>query len=255
MAASKILGVLGGMGPAATADFMKKLIELTPAATDQEHLPTIVVNDPTIPDRTLAFATGNRADVLDAMARSVRRLEAAGADAYAIPCNSAHHWAEDLQQRTRLPVIHIANASIKELLSRPRSGDRVVVMATPVTLASDFYRRKIDAAGFNYLETPNAVTDTQVLPGIRKVKAGDIAGAARLLNDAVDALYACGADAIMLACTELPIALAQRLARDKRLIDTTYALAKACADWRRSDATKAQGNQRSRTESIACSQD
>lgn len=239
MASRKILGVLGGMGPAATADFVKKLIELTPAARDQDHLPMIVVNDPAIPDRTEAFLTGRKDAVLEALARGVKRLEAAGADGYAIPCNSAHHWADELQSRTQLPIIHIATASLDELRLRPRRGDRIAIMATPLTLASNFYRDRIKAADLELLETPERITDLQILPAIRMVKAGEMQEATRLLNGAIDELYGLGADALLLACTELPVALSERLAVDQGLVDTTYALAKACSQWALSESLRA----------------
>lgn len=227
----KILGVLGGMGPAATADFIMKLVALTPAAVDQDHLPMIVINDPTVPDRTQAFLTDSKAGVLEALERGVRRLEAAGAEACAIPCNSAHHWADELQARTRLPIIHIATASLAELQSRSGGGRRVALMATPVTIASGFYRDRIRAAGLDYFETPEHLTAQKILPAIRQVKAGATADATRLLEEAVDELFDLGADTILLACTELPVALETRLRTDTRLVDTTYALARACAKW------------------------
>lgn len=227
----RTLGVLGGMGPAATADFIAKLVQATPALCDQDHIPFVVVNDPTVPDRTHAYFEDREGDVFTALKRSLRRLEAAGVDAIAMPCNSAHHWADPLQSCTPLPLLHIADASLAEARRRRRDARRIAVMATPITIASGFYRRRLHTAGMEHMQPSQSLLQDGILSGIRHVKAGDIEAGARCLNAAADQLFAQGADAIVLACTEIPIALAQRLKTDDRLIDTTEALAKHSAEW------------------------
>jgi len=99
MTGTGMLGVLGGMGPMATVDFLKKLVEATPAARDQDHLGVMVAQAPGIPDRTGAIL-GEGPDPLPAMTIALRRLEAAGATRIAIPCNTAHHWHGALQALT-----------------------------------------------------------------------------------------------------------------------------------------------------------
>src|SRR3712207_6717344 len=105
----RLVGVLGGMGPAATVDFMAKVIAVTPAEVDQDHVPMIVHQVPQIPSRTAAVAQGTH-EPLAAMIEGLRVLENAGAEILVIPCNTAHHWYEQLARSTPLEIIHIADA-------------------------------------------------------------------------------------------------------------------------------------------------
>jgi hypothetical protein len=103
-----MLGVLGGMGPAATTDWMAKLVRATPAQRDQDHIPLLLYSDAQTPDRTEAILSGG-SDPAPAMLDGVRRLEAGGAQVIAIPCNTAHHWHGMLQRSTRVPILHIVD--------------------------------------------------------------------------------------------------------------------------------------------------
>src|SRR5689334_8554805 len=109
-----LLGVLGGMGPLAGAAFVTRLVALTPAERDQEHVPVLLCNDPRIPDRSSA-RLGQGEDPLDSMLRGLRLLEGAGASLIAIPCNTAHLWYEQLAQRARVPLLHIVEAVCDDL--------------------------------------------------------------------------------------------------------------------------------------------
>src|SRR5687768_12963046 len=101
-----LLGILGGMGPLAGAAFAARLVALTPAERDQDHVPALLCNDPRVPDRSSA-RLGQGEDPLEAMAAGVRLLERAGASLIAIPCNTAHLWYEQLAARTQVPLLHI----------------------------------------------------------------------------------------------------------------------------------------------------
>src|SRR5580693_7157836 len=105
----KILGVLGGMGPLASAQFMLRLTLLTPASRDQEHVPAVLWSDPRVPDRT-AGKLGGGADPLPWLLRGVRGLRAAGCGAIAIPCNTAHGWFDEMAAEG-LPILHIVDAA------------------------------------------------------------------------------------------------------------------------------------------------
>src|SRR4051812_8597528 len=103
-----MLGVLGGIGPMATVDFMSKVVQNTPAARDQDHIPMVVCSAVDIPDRTAAIL-GEGADPFPAMRDALRRLEAVGARCIAIPCNTAHHWHAALQAETSARILHIVD--------------------------------------------------------------------------------------------------------------------------------------------------
>ena len=105
-----MLGILGGMGPLATADFYAKLIAQTPAARDQDHVPVVIYAVPQVPDRTAALLRGGATPV-PALLAGLRTLVAAGAQAIAMPCNTAHAWFDELAAQSPVPLLHIADAA------------------------------------------------------------------------------------------------------------------------------------------------
>lgn len=228
---ARTLGILGGMGPAATADFIAKLIQHTAATRDEEHVPFVVINDPRIPDRTEAYMSGRETEVLDALTLRLRRLEDAGVDGVAMPCNSAHHWADELQRRTHLPLLHIADAALDAVALQAPAARRVAVMGTVLTQHSGFYQARMAQRALVFHPIETALTANTIMPGINCMKAGDAQTAAALLNAAVDQVFADGAEAILLACTEIPVALRERTTPG--LIDANAALARACVAWAR----------------------
>src|SRR3712207_1331716 len=111
----RILGVLGGMGPLASAPFMVRLTLLTPGVDrDQDHIPAVLWSDPRVPDRTAARLAGGE-DPLPALLRGLRGLEAAGCGAVAIPCHTPHGWFDALQAATRVPLLHLVGAAAAAL--------------------------------------------------------------------------------------------------------------------------------------------
>ena len=114
----KVLGVLGGMGPLASAQFMLRLTLLTPATRDQEHIPAVLWSDPRVPDRTVGKLSGG-ADPLPWLLRGIAGLRRAGCGAIAIPCNTAHGWYDEMQAAAEVPILHIVDAAAAEL---PRSA-------------------------------------------------------------------------------------------------------------------------------------
>jgi aspartate racemase len=238
------LGVLGGMGPLATVDFMRKLIELTPAARDQDHLPLIVYSVPQVPDRTAAILGGG-ASPLPAMLQGIAVLERAGAQCIVIPCNTAHYWYDELVRQGGLPILHIAQAACDALERRgvPR-GAAVGLLATSGTIAAGFYPQHLAARGYRCLLPPAAEQAALVMEGIYQVKGGALERARQALALAARRLVDAGAQAIVLACTEIPVVLEPEHARPAAVVDATEALAAACVDW-------ALGQERGRQEEAA----
>lgn len=228
---NKVLGVLGGMGPLATVDFLRKLIEETPAARDEDHIPVITYCVPQIPERVPAI-TGHGESPLPAMLAGIHTLKEAGAVAIAIPCNTAHYWYDDLVREGGLPIIHIADAALAELAARHIEGRTIGLIATMGTLAAGFFQQRLAARGFQHITNSDADIDQLVLPAIVHVKRNELDAAATLLGRAVDILIAAGASGVILACTETPVVL-DRLSRASgaRCVDATRALAKACVEW------------------------
>lgn len=220
----RMIGVLGGMGPLATVDFLHKVIAATPATCDQEHVPLIVHQVPQIPDRSTAILAGNDAP-LAAMLAGLQRLARAGAEVVAIPCNTAHYWYEPLAKQQQLPILHIAEATRQELQRAGVAGCRIAVLATRGTHRAGIYGSRLGEQ-FEQLAIDEAV---QVLvdEAIASVKAGRSEAGARAAGAAADRLLASGAERLILGCTELPLALRDHAQWD-RCVDTTFALARLC---------------------------
>ena len=231
MTGDRILGVLGGMGPLATVEFLRKLIEHTPAEIDQDHIPCITYSIPQIPCRVAAILEHGRSP-LPALIEAVKTLEAAGAKAIAIPCVTAHHWFEQMAASTRLPFLHIADATIKVLATDDKAGRSVGILATQATLTAGHFQRALSAAGYQTLTPDEKVMQELVLPAIAKVKIGNKQEAFQLTRKALAALRAQGAERVVLACTELPIALdGAEPQLSAGCVDTVDALARECVVW------------------------
>jgi aspartate racemase len=227
---AECLGILGGMGPLATADFLAKLIAATPAASDQEHIPTLVCSLPQIPDRTAAIV-GTGPSPLPALTAAAHLLEEAGAQVIAIPCNTAHHWHAALAGTVSIPVLHIAEAVVDRL---GRHGDArpLGLLASTGTLAAGVYRDPARRAGVRLLTPLGDDQEALVMAAIRSVKAGDIDSARRRLELAARRLLDRGAWAVVMACTEIPVGLAAAPADlTARLVDATAILADRCVAW------------------------
>ena len=227
-----VVGVLGGMGPLATIDFLGKMVAATPAGVDQDHVPVVVSAIPQVPDRTLAFR-GEGPSPLAAMVSSARRLEAAGAGLVVIACNTAHLWFDDVEDALGLPMIHLVDAAIQDAVVLAGRGGRVGLLGTDATLASGLYVNRAAAAGLapvRWLLPTAGEMMTLVARGIDAVKAGDLATGRELLASAALRLKERGADVVILGCTEIPVVLTAADA-PLPLIDATAALARRAVAW------------------------
>ncbi|MGI9498397.1 MAG: aspartate/glutamate racemase family protein, partial [Geminicoccaceae bacterium] len=146
-----MIGVLGGMGPAATVDFMGKLVRLTSATADQDHIPLVVMSDPRIPDRVAPILDGRGASPAAAMVERAEALERAGAAALAIPCHTAHYWAFEVQAAVSLPLLHIVDAVLADLERRQATKGSIGLLATAATLKAGLYQSKLEKAGYHCL--------------------------------------------------------------------------------------------------------
>lgn len=220
----RIGGVLGGMGPIATVDFMAKVIALTPANCDQQHVPLVVYQVPQIPDRSLAIMEGGDAP-FPPMLLGLQRLAAAGAEFVVIPCISAHYWYKRLATSQTLPILHVADAVAIELELRAMRSLRLAILATRGTCRSGIFDGQFgDRAA---LDVPDEATQRLIDQAIDAVKAGQRELAADFAGDAAQQLLDSGADALVLACTELPVALEGNPVMDA-CVDSTLALARFC---------------------------
>jgi aspartate racemase len=224
-----MLGVLGGMGPMATVDFMSKIVHNTPAACDQDHIQMIVCSAANIPDRSAAIL-GEGADPFPVMREALRRLEAAGASCIAIPCNTAHHWHAALQAETSVPILHIVDVVADRLAGQGMEGGCIGLLATSGTAKAGIFQKRLALRGFS-CRMPDVAGQAEVMRAIRFVKAGQLAGATAILREQAEALVAAGCRKVVMACTEIPLALATVEGElGSTLVDATEALARACVE-------------------------
>jgi aspartate racemase len=230
---SPLLGILGGMGPLAAADFLAKLAAETPATRDQDHIPYIAYGVPQIPDRPPAII-GNGESPLPHMLRGIATLKQAGAQAVAIACNTAHYWHDDLVREGGLPILHIADAVCDLLAERGITSGKIGLIGTEGTIMAGFFQKRFAALGLDCLVSSRTDQHKLVLPAIAAVKVNDLARAHRLAITAVTRLHAAGAQAVVLACTETPVAVEFAAhPASVHCIDATRALARACVAWHR----------------------
>ena len=222
-----MLGILGGMGPAATADFMQRLVTLRAqmpgVARDQDHLPVMVYADPRVPDRNAALFSGG-ASPLPMLMHGARILQNAGAQWIAMPCNTAHYWADALADEIGTPLIHIAQAALDAVRAQS-TINTVGLLATTATVKSRIYQAR--GAEFDWLCPSDVDQEAQVMRAVYLIKAGKLEEARVALLLAASALRERGAQTVILGCTEIPLALNQTHT-DVPLIDATHALAVRC---------------------------
>ena len=216
-----MLGVLGGMGPVATIDFMNKVVRNTPAARDQDHVPMLVRLAANIPDRTAAILDGGE-DPLPALRLALQELERAGVSMIAMPCNTAHFWYDALQAQTPIPILHIVEAALDAL---PSGTDCAGILATTGTVKAGIYQRAMAKRGIRCIFPADSGQD-EVMRAIRLVKAGETSEATAVLLRQAEELLDANCGVIVMACTEIPTALADSCLAPK-LIDPTDALARA----------------------------
>jgi aspartate racemase len=228
-----MLGVIGGMGPAATADFFAKLIEETPAACDEDHIPTLIFSDPRVPGRPAAILD-NGPSPLPALLAIRDKLLAAGATLLAMPCNTAHAWYEDLARDCPVPFVSIVEASCDAVATVAAPGSSIGLIATRATLAAGIYDRRVQKSGYTVALPSERELAEAILPSIKLVKEGKCSQAGAMLAPAVQALLDRGAAAVILACTETPLALdAMGSTLRAWCVDSNRALARACVQaWR-----------------------
>lgn len=232
-----MIGVLGGMGPLATADFFAKVLAATPAQGDADHVPLLILSDPRIPPRPPAILDGGESP-LPALRAARDRLLQAGATALAMPCNTAHFWYDALTADCPVPFLSIVDAACGEIGALAAPGDRIAIVATRATLAAKLFDARLSALGYVPVLPPASTLDHEILPAISLVKGGDLQAAGKIFNRVVGTLLGEGANAVLLACTEVPMALdAVQSGFRGRCVDSTAALARACvAHWRQAGA-------------------
>jgi aspartate racemase len=220
----KRLGVLGGMGPAAGAEFLVRLTHQTPAACDQEHIPVILWSDPTVPDRSTSLL--NKDDLpWEKLKQGVQGLKASGCDHIVIPCNTAHFWYDRLVE-LGVPITHIVDSVADELHAQYISGT-IGILGTRATMKLGLYSDRLNAAGWQCIMPTSKEMEDYVQPGIDLIKANKPISANGMLMTAVRSLIKRGANAVVLGCTEIPLVIREYHCQEIPLINSIDSLVKA----------------------------
>lgn len=218
----KTLGIIGGMGPMATADFYMKLVLMTDAKHEFEHIHTIIDSNPGIPDRSAFIKTGVD-DPTDVLVASLKKLEHLGADVIAMPCNTAHFFYDILSANTGLYFINMIDETIKHALSICGTNDRIGLLATSGTYDSKIYETSAIRSGFKLIVPPDSIR-LQLMQLIYALKNGETELIESLKQEVYAYLNNQNLDAWILGCTELPIILKDGIEKYK-MIDSTLVLA------------------------------
>lgn len=230
----RVLGVLGGMGPLASAQFMMRLTLLTAASRDQDHIPTILWSDPRVPDRGEALRPGGT-DPLPCLLNGVEGLKRAGCGAIVIPCNTAHAWYDQMAEAAGIPMPHIVDAAAQDLMRLEIGPGRIGLMATPMTLRLRLYQQRLESLGWECIQPTEDQMTRLVSPAIALVKANQVADAYEALLEVANDLAERGATAVVLGCTEIPLGIQAGPASRLKVpvVDTIDALARAAIVWAR----------------------
>ena len=221
----KTIGILGGMGPLATADLYRKIVLSTRAASDHDHIRVYIDSNPAVPDRTGAILSGGE-DPVPEMLSALHSLEKCGADCVIMPCNTAHYFLPRLQAETALPILDMLAITAGQCRLR-FPGRTACVLATRGTLATGLYDRALEKESVPYLLPDETERDVLMHLIYDVVKASKpLAPEEERWSALLSGLRERGADYFILGCTELPI-LADALPEPGPFVDPTLELAHA----------------------------
>lgn len=201
----KVVGIIGGMGPEATVEFMRRVIAKTPARDDRDHLRILVDNNPKIPSRIAAIIEGTGEDPSPVLCEMARGLESQGADFLVVPCNTAHHYLGTIARSVQIPVLDMVGLSVQKLRAHGARPRKIGMLASPAVRLVGLYDKLMEQAGLNLIY-PDSGHESELLAIIKAVKAGQFNdGHRRDYAKIARAIEEDGADAFLIACTELSV--------------------------------------------------
>ncbi len=204
MEAEKIVGVLGGMGPEATIEFMHRLVNKNKAISDSGHIHCIVDQNSKVPNRIRSI-NGEGPSSGPVLADMAKRLEAYGVDMLCMPCNTAHYYLADIQEASSLPFVDMITCTVEHLIKTNPDEKVVGLLATNSTIQTDIFKRKLEAYG---LEEANPCPELQerVNAVIRAVKQGHKGEESiNTLKGIIADFRKSGVNVLIAACTELSV--------------------------------------------------
>jgi len=226
---NRMIGILGGMGPEATLDLYREIIELTPASRDQDHIRVLIYSNPKIPERTKSIV-GKGESPLAALIESAKLLEQSGAGIIAMPCNTAHYFLRQMQPHLSVPILDMIEETCRKVREILPDAATVGLIAAIGTVRSGLYHRALADNGFGIV-VPSEDDQRKIQEGIVQVKAGSADRQTQEMFQSIGiSLAKAGADAVILGCTELPLAFDPREV-EYPCINSTRVLAEAAVNW------------------------
>ena len=216
-----MIGILGGMGTQAGLDFCNKLAVLNRGKIDQEYPLFLLYNKSNIPGRpeSIGSQTKNLSNkstnkkskekynkVLKSLLKGCKLLEKNKCKFIVIPCNTAHYWFDDLQNKIRIPIINMPKEVLKFTKKKCKKNSKVGLLATEGTLKTGVYK-KIFEKDYQLVHPSQKIQKLSVNKAIKLVKMGNVKAAAKAIKPAIDSLIKMRCKKIILGCTELPIAI------------------------------------------------
>ncbi len=219
----KVIGIIGGMGPLATADLFRKIVLNTKAEKDQDHIRVLVDNNTNIPDRTGAILAGGK-DPVPELTKSAKALSAMGADLLIMPCNTAHYFHKSVQESVNIPVLHMIEITMEAL--KKRGVKKAGLLATDGTVQSGIYQNVFDESGIELIKPDEKGQKTVMSLIYDGIKASKWDFDTTDVKKAMESLFDMGAEVLILGCTELPLAK-EMYNLDYLSVDPTLELARA----------------------------
>ncbi len=197
----RVVGIIGGMGPEATLDLMRRVLAKTPAQGDQDHIHLIVESNPKIPSRVAHLIEGTGADPTPELIRIAGNLQRAGAEALAIPCNTAHAYAHSIRRAVSIPLLDMVQLTVDQIAAS-RHVARVGLLASSAVLATELYARAFSAHG---IDVVHPARQDELMSLINAVKRGDTGMEVQTALAAIAHDLANQADVLLVGCSELSV--------------------------------------------------
>ena len=225
----RVVGIIGGMGPEATLDLMRRVLAKTPAQDDQDHIHLLVESNPKIPSRIAHLIEGTGDDPTPELIRIALNLQRAGAQALAIPCNTAHAYAHSIRRAVSIPLLDMVQLTVDQIASSRRVA-RVGLLASSAVLATELYAKAFADHGIAVVHPSR---QDEVMSLIKAVKSGETgleiqASLARTAHDLAN-----HADVLLIGCSELSVIAAGITAP---FVDSLDVQAQAIVDFATSSA-------------------
>lgn len=219
---SKLVGIIGGMGPMASQLFYKMVTEMTAADCDQEHLNMMIYSDASMPDRTSAILNGSYDKVHDQLLADVKVLEKSGCEAIGITCNTAHFFADMIKNEINIPIIHMIQETAEKVAQKAK-GDKVAILATDGTVKTKLYQNRLQQVGVEPFVLPENMQKIVMYQIYDRIKNGKPCDEEKW-NELDRFIKNAGCKNAILACTELSV-IKEELNLDDFYVDPMRVLA------------------------------